>query len=201
MIAQAAADGHLFAVWLLLAAASAGTFLYAGIKLPWFVFFQKDSGLRPPEPPLNMRLAMLLFSALCIGLGMFYGPLYALLPYGTHYVPYTAPHVIGQLQLLLFSGLVFFLMLPMLRRTLTITLDVDWLYRRLGPAFVSGLAGGLARGLAGLGRDARALGAVLLRWTERWLGYDGPLARTLSTGAMALWISALLAAYLVMYYV
>lgn len=200
MISQAAADGHLFAVWLLLAAASAGVFLHAGIKFPWFVFFQKDSGLRPPEPPLNMRLAMLLFSALCVGLGIFYGPLYALLPYGTHFVPYTAPHVVGQLQLLLFSGLAFFLMLPMLRRTLTITLDVDWFYRRLGPAFLNGLAGGLAHGLAGLDRDARALGGLLLRWTERWHGYDGPLSRTLTTGAMALWISALLAAYLVMFY-
>ena len=36
------------------------------------------------------------------------------------------------LQLLLFSGLAFFLMLGWLKRTLTITLDVDWLYRRLG---------------------------------------------------------------------
>ena len=51
MISQAAADEHLFVVWLLLAAASAGVFLHAGIKFPWFVFFQKDSGLRPPDPP------------------------------------------------------------------------------------------------------------------------------------------------------
>jgi multicomponent Na+:H+ antiporter subunit D len=38
-------------VWLFLAAASAGVFLHAGIKFPWFVFFQKDSGLRPADPP------------------------------------------------------------------------------------------------------------------------------------------------------
>ena len=37
-----------------------------------------------------------------------------------------------QLQLLLFSGLAFFLLLGWLKRTLTITLDVDWFYRRLG---------------------------------------------------------------------
>ena len=48
------------------------------------------------------------------------------------YVPYTASHVVFNLQLLLFSGLAFFLMLGWLKRTLTITLDVDWLYRRLG---------------------------------------------------------------------
>ncbi|MDA0224687.1 MAG: Na(+)/H(+) antiporter subunit D, partial [Proteobacteria bacterium] len=51
MIAQAASDQHLLWIWLGLAAASAGVFLHAGIKFPWFVFFQKDSGLRPPEPP------------------------------------------------------------------------------------------------------------------------------------------------------
>jgi multicomponent Na+:H+ antiporter subunit D len=201
MISQAAADGHLYAVWLLLAAASAGVFLHAGIKFPWFVFFQKDSGLRPPEPPLNMRLAMLLFSALCIGLGIFYAPLYALLPYAAPYVPYDGPHVVGQLQLLLFSGLVFFLMLPMLRRTLTITLDVDWLYRRAGPAAARVCAYAFSSGLAALGAKTRDLRAALLRWTLRWHGPDGSLARTLSTGAMALWISVLLAVYLVMYYV
>jgi len=200
MISQAAVDQHLLAVWLLLAAASAGVFLHAGIKFPWFVFFQKDSGLRPPEPPLNMRLAMLLFSALCIGLGVFYAPLYALLPYAAPYVPYDAPHVVGQLQLLLFSGLVFFLMLPMLRRTLTITLDVDWLYRGAGRAIVRVCADGLSRGLEMLGVEANRWRAELLRWTLRWHGPDSPLAVTQSTGAMALWISVLLAAYLVVYY-
>src|SRR5688572_9459788 len=137
MISQAAADQHLFAVWMLLAAASAGVFLHAGIKFPWFVFFQKDSGLRPPEPPWNMRLAMALFSALCIGLGVFYEPLYRLLPYAVDYAPYTGWHVVAQLQLLLFSGLAFFVMLGWLRRTLTITLDLDWLYR----VFLARLAG------------------------------------------------------------
>ena len=132
MISEAAANQHLELVWYLLAAASAGVFLHAGIKFPWFVFFQKDSGLRPADPPWNMRLAMVLFSAICIGLGMMPGPLYALLPYNVDYVPYTASHVVSQLQLLLFSGLAFFLMLGWLKRTLTITLDVDWFYRRLG---------------------------------------------------------------------
>ena len=116
---------HLEVIWYLLAAASAGVFLHAGIKFPWFVFFRKDSGLRPPDPPWNMRAAMLLFAALCVGLGVVPGPLYALLPFKVDFVPYTGSHVIFQLQLLLFSGLAFFLMLGWLQRTLTITLDVD----------------------------------------------------------------------------
>ena len=81
MINQAAADEHMLIAWLLLTAASAGVFLHAGIKFPWFVFFQKDSGMRPPDPPLNMRLAMILFAALCILLGVYPQPLYGLLPF------------------------------------------------------------------------------------------------------------------------
>lgn len=133
MITQTAAENQLLLVWILLQAASAGVFLHAGIKFPWFVFFQKDSGLRPAEAPLNMRLAMLIFAFLCILLGIMPELLYGILPYKVDYVPYTAPHVITQLQLLLFSGLAFFVMLPWMQRTLTISLDFDWFYRKLFP--------------------------------------------------------------------
>ena len=36
-------------------------FLHAGIKFPWFVFFQRDSGLRPKDAPWNMGAAMVIF--------------------------------------------------------------------------------------------------------------------------------------------
>ncbi len=140
MINQAAADQHHALAWFVLTAASAGVFLHAGIKFPWFVFFQKDSGLRPPDPPWNMRAAMIFFAILCVGLGIpgVYQPLYAILPFPaaageTLYVPYTGAHVLSQLQLLLFSGLAFFVLLPVLKRTLTITIDADWFYRRMFP--------------------------------------------------------------------
>ena len=81
LISQAAADQGLTWVYMLLTAASAGVFLHAGIKFPWFVFFQRDSGLRPKDAPWNMALAMLLFAGLCILLGVFPQRLYALLPY------------------------------------------------------------------------------------------------------------------------
>lgn len=131
MVTQSAVDEHLFWVWLLLQAASAGVFLHAGIKFPWFVFFQKDSGLRPEDPPMNMRLAMILFAMICIGIGIFPGSLYSLLPHSVDYEPYTGAHVLEQLQLLLFSGLAFFIFLPWMKRTLTISLDFDWFYRCL----------------------------------------------------------------------
>lgn len=133
MVTQASVDEHFLWIWLLLQAASAGVFLHAGIKFPWFVFFQKDSGLRPDDPPLNMQMGMIMFALICILLGVFPNLLYFMLPYEVNYVPYTAAHVLTQLQLLLFSGLAFFVMLPLMKRTLTLSLDFDWFYRKLGP--------------------------------------------------------------------
>lgn len=132
MVTQSSVDEHLLWVWLLLQAASAGVFLHAGIKFPWFVFFQKDSGLRPDDPPFNMKLAMILFAFACVIIGVFPDLLYFMLPYEVNYVPYTAAHTVTQLQLLLFSGLAFFVMLPLMKRTLTISLDFDWFYRSFG---------------------------------------------------------------------
>ncbi|MDZ7686981.1 MAG: proton-conducting transporter membrane subunit [Gammaproteobacteria bacterium] len=42
LISQAAANQELVFTYMMLTAASAGVFLHAGIKYPWFVFFQKD---------------------------------------------------------------------------------------------------------------------------------------------------------------
>ena len=200
MISEAAGMQQLATVWYLLAAASAGVFLHAGIKFPWFVFFQKDSGLRPNEPPWNMQLAMIFFAALCIGIGVLPGPLYAMLPFRVDYAPYTASHVVFYLQLLLFSGLAFFLMLGWLKRTLTVTLDVDWLYRKLGVRVAQNLdrLGEAAwLGIVGLvSSGARALG----RAVRHHHGPDGVLARTSSTGTMAFWTAIMLAAYLLLSY-
>jgi multicomponent Na+:H+ antiporter subunit D len=198
MITQAAGDEHLFAVWMLLAAATAGVFLHAGIKFPWFVFFQKDSGLRPPEPPWNMRAAMLLLSALCILLGIFYAPLYRLLPYAVDYRPYTGYHVVSQLQLLLFSGLAFFVMLGWLRRTLTVTLDADWLYRRLSPRLLAAAARALSAAMAAGGAAARQAWQGAERQARR---AHGTLGRTWPSGAMGLGVMLMLLAFLLSYYV
>ena len=201
MVGQAAFDGHMGIVWMLLAAASAGVFLHAGIKFPWFVFFQKDSGLRPPDPPWSQRLAMVLFAALCIGLGVYYAPLYRLLPYPVDYVPYTGAHVVEMLQLLLFSGLAFFVMLPLLKRTRTITLDTDWFYRKAGPW----LAGALRAGIGAVDRAIRRAGLSALDAgmgvLSKALGDRGRLARAYGTGTMVLWVAILLAFYLFLYYV
>ncbi len=201
MVSQAASDGHLLTVWLLLTAASAGVFLHAGIKFPWFVFFQKDSGLRPPEPPAPMRWAMLLFAFLCIALGVWPDPLYALLPYAVNYTPYTTAHVLTMLQLLLFSGLAFFVMLPVLKRTPTITLDTDWLWRCALPAIARMFERGGAAVHGAVWPGLQRSGSGLLDAVIRQHGREGRLARTWSTRGMALWVLVLLLGYLLLYYV
>jgi len=200
MISQAAADGQLLWVWMLLTAASAGVFLHAGIKFPWFVFFQKDSGLRPQEPPPSMRWAMLLFAFLCIALGVWPELLYKLLPYPTDYQAYSGAHVLTQLQLLLFSGLAFFVMLPYLKRTLTITLDTDWVWRKWLPSLGS-FATRQITCLQALSRaQAQSLGNAFMAWVNRSLGQDARLSGTWATRDMALWVLLLLLGYLLLYY-
>jgi len=203
MISSSAAYEHITWVWFLLAAASAGVFLHAGVKYPWFVFFQKDSGLRPAEPPKNMQVAMFVFAFLCIAIGVFPEPLYSMLPYPVEYKPYTADHLVTQFQLLLFAGLAFFLLLPMMKRTETISLDFDWLYRKPGLALVKWFlctVDGVWQRIeaAAKGSIAQAVKRSYDAESEQPKGYFGKLW---PTETMVVWVAVLLTGYLVMYYV
>jgi multicomponent Na+:H+ antiporter subunit D len=201
MIAEGAADAHMPVVWLLVTAAAVGVFIDIGLKWPWYIFFKKDSGLRPKDPPLPMQAAMVLFAALCLGIGIFPNTLYALLPYPVDYVPYTVEHVTTMVQLLLFGGLSFVFVLPFLTRKPTITLDFDWLWRRLGKqaALKSySIAETWRKNLITLVQ--RTAGRILAT-VYRHHGPSGVLARAWPTGSMAFWATLMLAAYLFLYYV
>ena len=208
MISQAAADQSLVLVYFLLAAASAGVFLHAGIKFPWFVFFQKDSGLRPKDAPWNMSAAMVLFSALCLLIGIFPQLLYNFLPYPVEYQAYKAGKVLFYLQLLLFSGLAFFLLLPLMRRTLTISLDTDWLWRvvlnRVGGACLGALSAMAGRLETWFSKSLNAFHGIARRQVGHWQNgdqeYQGIFAKTWSIGATALWIALLLTGYIFAYF-
>jgi len=208
MISQAAAYEGLALVWFLLAAASAGVFLHAGIKFPWFVFFQRDSGLRPKDAPWNMGAAMVFFAFLCILLGVAPELLYRFLPYPVEYEAYTAGKVVFYLQLLLFSGLAFFLLLPLMRRTETISLDFDWIWR-VGLVRLVKTFGSLWNRISKvLGSSLDAIGSRLGRGGRRYFGsrvddgqqVHGMFARAWPIGTTALWIAVLLTAYVFFYY-
>src|SRR5690554_80192 len=192
MISQGAAYENMAFVWYCLMAASAGVFLHAGIKFPWFVFFQKDSGLRPKDPSWNMQLAMVIFAGACVLIGVFPQLLYAYLPFEVSYEPYTADHLVTQFQLLLFAGLAFFVTLSLMKRTLTITLDLDFFYRRVGPM----LWQGVERMLGGMGGWVKSrVVKPVVGLTQAWVRYHGPegmLSRTWPSGSMLLWVTVIL---------
>lgn len=138
MIISAAGHEKLVAVWIMLQFASAGVLHHAGIKVPFFAFFGKDSGIRVKEPPLNMMIAMGIAAFLCVFLAVCPSFLYRILPYPVHYIPYTASHVVGQLQLLLFAALAFVLFTysglhP--SEVKAANIDFDWFYRKGGRLF------------------------------------------------------------------
>jgi multicomponent Na+:H+ antiporter subunit D len=139
MILAAVAEKHQVIVWFMLLFASAGVFHYVGIRVPYFVFFGHDSGIRAQEPPFNMRIAMGIAAFICIFLGVYPAPLYNILPYPVNYEPYTVFHVVGVLQLLMFGALAFIIMIlsgryPVALRA--INLDTDWFFRIPGRAFI-----------------------------------------------------------------
>ncbi len=203
LILTAAAEEHHRVTFFVLLFASAGVFHHSGIKIPFFAFFAHDRGIRVKEAPLNMLVAMGAAAALCIGLGVYPQPLYDLLPYPVDYRPYTTTHVVTTLQLLMFSALAFAVLMrtglypPELH---AVNLDSDWIYRRVLPAGLGRAARALARvrdASSRLGR--RALGGVV-REVTRHHRPPGVLGEPWPTGATALWAAALLAAYLLLYY-
>jgi multicomponent Na+:H+ antiporter subunit D len=129
IVAAAHEEGRLVLMsWLNLA--GIGTFLSVGLKVTYFAFFGKGEPVQAKEPPANMLWAMGLTALLCFVIGVYPDVLYNLLPFATDYHPYNAGHLSEALQLLSFTGLVFFLLLGKLGPEEKINLDVDYFYRK-----------------------------------------------------------------------
>ncbi|RZN33371.1 MAG: Na(+)/H(+) antiporter subunit D [Methanosarcinales archaeon] len=136
-------------IFLMLEVAAVGTFLSVGLKLPYFAFFGKDAGIKAKDPPTNMLIGMGIAAFLCILLGVYPSLLYNILPYPAAiagYAPYAAGHVIGSLQLLLFTYAGFLILKKKLQPENTISLDTDWIYRKGSVIFMWAVNNPLARG-------------------------------------------------------
>ncbi len=131
-------EGLVF-VYFMLLFASAGVLHHSGIKIPFFAFFAHESGIKIKEAPLNMIIAMIIASALCILIGVFPSYFYEILPYQIQYQPYDFSHVVGQLQLLTFAAFAFICLWhfkiypPELNSTV---LNSDWIYRKMIPGIL-----------------------------------------------------------------
>ena len=141
MIITAGYEAHLvWASWLLMFGAT-GTFIYNGLKLPYFLFFSENkcsnqTWKRAADPPWNMMFAMLIGSTLCIAVGSFPTLLYRLLPYPVDFNPYTMYQFLETSQLLGLAAVAFFLLKKYTVPEAKITLSMDWFYRMGGRAFM-----------------------------------------------------------------
>jgi len=136
MIIAAAGESHRIGLLLMMTLAAVGTFLSVGIKLPYFIWFGKDSGVEAKDAPWNMNLAMGIAAFLCFFIGIYPDYLYKMLPFPVNYHPYTSYHLAETMQLLGFTGLGFFIMVKKLTPKPKINLDLDWFYRKGARVFM-----------------------------------------------------------------
>jgi len=211
MILTAVAVEHHFWIYIVLLFASAGVLEHSGIKIPYFGFFGHDSGKRVKEAPLNMLIAMGIAAGLCIGIGIYPAPLYAILPFEVDYHAYHATHVITQFQLLIGAAVA----VALLKQTglypaelRSVNLDIDWVYRRPFKRSATDNLSPVGRLVARLGQvrgQAEQELILLLRRAALLIrqaaGSRGISQKTVSIGGMAVWVAILLTLYLVFYYV
>ena len=212
LIIDAAGEAHMLWIWLVLLFASAGVLEHAGIKIPYFTFFNTNHApakriFVKEKTPIGMMIAMAVSAVMCVAIGVYPEPLYALLPDQeaiAEYHPYSAYHIVEQLQLLLWAVLAFALLIILkwypaeVRST---NLDTDWFYRVPGRGLITWMAG-TTRGVwngawkIGLGRFNRLMGRIYSVH-----GPEGQMARSWPIGFMAMWTAIVLGVALVLAFV
>ena len=203
LIMDATANQHYPVIWAILVFASAGVLSHSGIKIPYFTFFGHDSGLRPKEAPIHKQMAMGLTALLCILIGVYPDPLYALLPYEVVYQPYTMGHVIGQLQLLCFALLAFVVLMrsgihpPEIR---AVNLDVDWIYRRLIPIFYNIIHVATVKFFTYFDSVINDFIQLTIKGLYKLLGPETGVSRMRGVGSMVVWVAILLGISLISSY-
>lgn len=189
-LGAAAKAGHEV-IWLVLLFASVAALLHSGLRLSYQTFFAANADIdkQPPrEAPRHMLLAMGLAAALCLLIGIYPQPLYALLPHPVDYKLWDGGHVLGELQLLAFAVLGF---IWALRKGLIsppqdrIVLNTDWFLRAAAKHVILDIARPLVRLffiILGKSRDALMQVLALSEETSRQSGLVSGIA---STGAAA----------------
>ncbi|WP_144395307.1 Na(+)/H(+) antiporter subunit D [Pleionea sediminis] len=204
MILTAVAGEGQWIIWTVLLFASAGVVDHSGIKVPFFSFFYHDAGHRVKEAPWNMLLAMGITACLCIGIGVYPEPLYAILPYAVDYAPYTTAHVITQLQLLLFAALAF---TTLIRKGWypeeihSTNLDFDWVYRRVLPAAAHLIIAATRRTIDTISLLLSKPAIIIVKRVANNSLVSTIVTGNPSTGAMVGWISILLSLFLMLNFI
>lgn len=142
MIISASFNEHMLVTGFLLTLVSAGTFLVAGLRLPYYLFFSESNCSeetlnKAQDPPWNMQMAMMIAAFLCFAIGTFYPVLYSMLPHqDVAYHPYGSYHLSETLQIIFFTGIAFYFFKNKIAPQNTISFDLDWFYRKGGSVFL-----------------------------------------------------------------
>ena len=186
-IGAAAKAGHEW-MWLVLLFASVGALLHSGLRLSYHAFFAANEDIKAEEAPRNMLLAMGLAAALCVLIGIYPAPLYALLPFDAGYKVWAPGHVMGEMQLLAFAALAFVLLVkkgiyPSPRDRLV--LNADWFLRAAAKHVVMDLAKPLVKLWFTLLGKAKDILLHALSASEEASRESGLVSGIASTGAAA----------------
>jgi multicomponent Na+:H+ antiporter subunit D len=193
-IMAALAEDHAGLFWFALTAISAGSFLYVGLRLPWFALFAPGQVAQPRELAWSMKAAMALLSGAILAIGCFPAVFAAWMPEIADVVILTPDHVLFQLQLLVAASCIFVVALPLLRPRVGSTLDFDWLWRELPRKVRVAWARFSERPLAAftvLQQPAKANFSVFSQRAASELAN----AANWRTGQIAFWATVLIAAY------
>lgn len=142
LLLAAAAKEHLLWLEIVFLAVSVGTFLSIGLKVTAFAFYGKPkTGSYSEKLPIPVLFAMSGAVFLCFLVGMDPAAfLYPYLPYAVSYDVFTLSHIFETLQLLAGTLAAFLLMLAHLHPHKTLTLDLDWFYRKGADLLVKGIS-------------------------------------------------------------
>jgi len=185
MIISAAFNEHILWAGFALTFVSAGTFLAAGLRLPYLLFFSEnncseETWAKAKEPSWNMQLAMTIAGFLCIFIGCYLPFLYNMLPYTeVSYHPYGAYHLSETIQIMAFTAFGFFMLRKYIMPVNKISLDLDWFYRMGGRAFLWTVTNPLQYFDTALSKFYKAVGINVLMETSKfwswfdWNGIDG----------------------------
>ena len=200
------AEADLELIWALMLICSAAVVFNAGGRFPWLALFAPapastaSTESNHSSDPKGLTLAAMVGTALiCLVFGWAPGWFYTLLPYSANYHPYSAGHVLEQIQILAVAGTMFWFTRQYFLPQRGITLDTDWVLRspmlQVWRLFLH-LLGHSYASTSKVIFNSRMRSYMLIFSLH---GPRGVLARSWHTGSIALWVALMLASYILVY--
>jgi len=135
----------------------------------------------------------------CVFIGVNPAWLYQFMPFPVDYNAYSAGHLFWELQLLLFTGLGFFLMLKHLGGEAKLSVDTDWVYRKAGPVVIMAVGEWMRTTWRGFIAAMQGVLGGIWAGLKRLGSADGAFGRSWSIGQTTLWTVALMTLFGLVY--